>query len=275
MDPDDAVVQLVELAIRGGGPDNITCIVADVVDSSTTLRPPSRISVRAGAASDGDRPQVRTNSPAGRAHALSQTAPQAIVVDHEDPAPRRAAPEPEPPLHPRRRWPIVTSVLVLLLLVIIGGGYFGWRYTQDQYYVGTDGGNVAIFQGINQNVAGVHLSHVFQRTSVPVAGVPTTYQASIRATTSPGSLSAARTTLVNVQQAYQTCQNDIAALNKWNGLEAAYNTALSKFKAKYHTSRDVRNSRGKVTHPAPKPPKGSQPQVPSDCPAPPGSGGGS
>jgi PPM family protein phosphatase len=274
MDPDDAVVQLVELAIKGGGPDNITCIVADVVDSATTLRPPSRISVRAGAASNGDRPQLRTNSPAGRAHALSQTAPQAIVVDHEDPAPRRAQPEPEPPVHSRRRWPIVTSVLVLLLLVIIGGGYFGWRYTQDQYYVGTDGGKVAIFQGINQNVAGVHLSHVFQRTSIPVAGVPTTYQASIRATTSPGNLSSARTTLANIQNAYQTCQNDIAALNKWNSEVAAFKTAQNAFKAKYHTIKDVRNNRGRITHQAPKPPTGSEPPVPSDCPTGQGAGTG-
>jgi protein phosphatase len=29
-EPEDTVLQLVELAIRGGGPDNITCIVADV-----------------------------------------------------------------------------------------------------------------------------------------------------------------------------------------------------------------------------------------------------
>ena len=31
-DPDQAAAQLIALAIDGGGPDNITCIVADVVD---------------------------------------------------------------------------------------------------------------------------------------------------------------------------------------------------------------------------------------------------
>ena len=31
-EPAAAVDRLVELALRGGGPDNITCIVADVVD---------------------------------------------------------------------------------------------------------------------------------------------------------------------------------------------------------------------------------------------------
>jgi PPM family protein phosphatase len=278
-DPEDAVLQLVELAIKGGGPDNITCIVADVVDSASALRPPTRISVLAGAASNGGRPMLRTNSPAGRAHALSQTTPQtAIVVDHDDPSPLRSRTEPEPPAHPRRRWPIVTSVLVLLVVVIIGGAYAGWRYTQDQYYVGANGSKVAIFQGVNETVAGVRLSHVYQHTDIPLAAVPTTYQASIRATTSPGNLSSARTTLENIRKAYQTCQSDFAALNKWNSEEAAYKTALNKFQAKYHTTKDVRNSRGRVTHQAPKPPTGSQPQVPSDCPATDqatGAGGGS
>ena len=37
-DPGTAVDRLVELALRGGGPDNITCIVADVVDDSRSRR---------------------------------------------------------------------------------------------------------------------------------------------------------------------------------------------------------------------------------------------
>ena len=171
-DPDEAVLQLVELAIRGGGPDNITCIVADVVDTATAPRPPTKASVLAGAASNGGRPIARGDSPATRAHRLTQTAPQAaIVVDHDDPAPPVLGDEPDTE-SARRRWPIVTSLFVLLILLILGGAYLGWRYTQDQYFVGTDGGNVAIFQGINQSVAGVNLSHVDQRTSIPVAGVP-------------------------------------------------------------------------------------------------------
>jgi protein phosphatase len=274
-DPEDAVLQLVELAIKGGGPDNITCIVADVVDSATALRPPTQNSVLAGAASNGGRPTLlRTNSPAGRAHALSQTKPQAaIVVDHDDPVPRRAQADEEPAMHPRRRWPIVTSILALLLIVIVVGGYLGWRYTQDQYYVGTDGGKVAIFQGINQTVAGVRLSHVYERTQIPLAGVPSTYQSSIKATTSPGNLSQARATLQNVQSAYQTCQTDFANLNKWNGEKKIYDKALAAYEKKWHTTKVVRTSKGRVKATPPKS-LGPQPQVPSDCPAPPAAGSG-
>src|SRR5262249_46074844 len=39
-DPEAVTRRLIELALHGGGPDNITCIVADVVDTATS-RPPT------------------------------------------------------------------------------------------------------------------------------------------------------------------------------------------------------------------------------------------
>jgi PPM family protein phosphatase len=86
-DPDKAALQLVELALKGGGPDNITCIVADVVDTDFTALPP-QVPVLAGAASNGPPQQMRSaarqNSPAGRARQLRRTEPQAVVTDDED-----------------------------------------------------------------------------------------------------------------------------------------------------------------------------------------------
>src|SRR6202034_1319045 len=70
-DPDKAALQLVELAIRGGGPDNITCIVADVMDTQASAVPPTWTPVLAGAAQIGAppdlRPPARQSSPATRA----------------------------------------------------------------------------------------------------------------------------------------------------------------------------------------------------------------
>jgi protein phosphatase len=69
-DPDKAALRLVELAIKGGGPDNITCIVADVIDSRTSQAPPTWQPVFAGAAVGaapaGLRPPARQGSPATR-----------------------------------------------------------------------------------------------------------------------------------------------------------------------------------------------------------------
>src|SRR5580704_7025559 len=144
-DRDQAVTQLIELAIRGGGPDNITCIVADAVDSDAGA-PTGQMSVVVGAASNGDgRPRLRNDSPPGRAHLLTQAGPAAAA-----PAPAAAASpgpgEDDDEAHAehrtRRRWPLVSTILVLLLIVIVGGGYTAWRYSQSQYYVGTDGRQV-------------------------------------------------------------------------------------------------------------------------------------
>jgi PPM family protein phosphatase len=84
-DPDQAAVQLVELAIRGGGPDNITVIVADVVDTRNGRVPPTWQPVFAGAAANGAptdlRSPARQSSPATRAMRLSRTAPQPTLPD--------------------------------------------------------------------------------------------------------------------------------------------------------------------------------------------------
>ena len=78
-DPDDAVLQLVELAIRGGGPDNITCIVADVVDSATApaaCRDPRCWSAPPPTAAGRT---IRTDSPAG---AGAPAVPDRAAVGH-------------------------------------------------------------------------------------------------------------------------------------------------------------------------------------------------
>ncbi len=192
--PDDAVLQLVELAIRGGGPDNITCIVADVVDSATALRQPGRAgSVLAGAASNGGRPTLlRTDSPAG-ARAPAAQPDRAAGGDRGRPRRPRAAgrgtattrsDEPEPRC--RRRWPVVTSILVLLLLLIVGGGYAGWRYTQDQYYVGDRRtARSPSSTGSTRAWPGSACPTCTSGPDIPLAGVPSSDQAAIRATDPP------------------------------------------------------------------------------------------
>jgi serine/threonine protein phosphatase PrpC len=86
-DPDKAALQLVELAIRGGGPDNITCIVADVLDTQVSAVPPTWTPVFAGAAATGApselRQPVRQSSPATRAMRLTRTAPQPAARDEQ------------------------------------------------------------------------------------------------------------------------------------------------------------------------------------------------
>src|SRR5690606_10890877 len=58
--------------------------------------------------------------------------------------------------------------LLLALGVIAAGLWFGYQWTQTQYYVGVSDGYVAIYQGIHQQVGPISLSEVFQVTDISV-----------------------------------------------------------------------------------------------------------
>jgi PPM family protein phosphatase len=157
VDPAQCVERLVQLALRGGGPDNVTVIIADVTDDDIMEQRPM-----VGGAAARDRGLAQTvdgSTPASRASALA--------------APRAAAPE-SPPAEEEQdrpaRHPLRTSLLLLILLALLGGGlWYGWRLTQSQYYIGESDGTVVIFRGIPGQIAGLHLSNVYSRPSSPVS----------------------------------------------------------------------------------------------------------
>jgi PPM family protein phosphatase len=148
VDPAYCVDRLVQLALRGGGPDNVTVIVADVTDQDIVEQRP--IVGGAAARDRGMTSGVEESTPASRASALQ--------------TPRAAVPEPpdEEAAERPRRHPVRTTVLLVGLLVILGGGlWYGWAWSQSQYYVGaTPDGNLAVYQGIPGQIAGLHLSRV-------------------------------------------------------------------------------------------------------------------
>jgi hypothetical protein len=123
----------------------------------------------------------------------------------------------------RRRWPIVTTSLVVLLAVVVGGCYIAWRYSQDQYYVGADSKDqVVIYRGVNQRIAGISLSHPFQRTGIRLAQVPAPYRQTVVATDAASSLGAARAIVANVQKAVSACQQAYVALKTWTARDKAF-----------------------------------------------------
>jgi PPM family protein phosphatase len=165
-DPQACVERLVQLALRGGGPDNITVVIADATDADIVEQAP----IVGGAAARDRGNNTVADSSSAAAWAASRRAP-----------PRPAQPdgaayereEPEPKRHPVR-----ATVLVLALLAMLGGGlYLGWQYTQDQYYVGaTDGGQLAIFRGVPGEIAGFDLSSVNETSPARLEDLTTVAQ---------------------------------------------------------------------------------------------------
>jgi protein phosphatase len=71
-----------------------------------------------------------------------------------------------------RRFPVRLVIWILVLLVLALGAYGGVRtWTNRSFYVGVDGDRVAIYRGLPVSFAGVHLSHVEERTHVKTADV--------------------------------------------------------------------------------------------------------
>ncbi len=148
--------RLVQLALRGGGPDNITVIVADVTDEDIIEESPV---VGGAAANDrGMQSSADASTPAARASALAQAQDAAATPDRLPPEVTAAARATNRP----RRHPLRTALVLTVLTALLGTGmWFGWSYTQSRYYVGVTGdGKIAVFQGIPGEIAGVKLSEV-------------------------------------------------------------------------------------------------------------------
>ena len=155
-DVQQAVDRLVQLALRGGGPDNVTVIVAEAFESDHA---PHLAPVVAGAAAEQPQPPPPgiADSAAGRAHSAEgrdvPAAPRAKAVEEPPPPPRRHG----------RRAALLAGLTALLLLAGAGAG---WAYVRSQYYVGTDDEHVAVFRGVSGSVAGIDLSSLEERTEL-------------------------------------------------------------------------------------------------------------
>jgi hypothetical protein len=291
-EPADAVLALIDLAIRGGAPDNVTCIVADVIDTARSGAAPTSAPVLVGAAANTGHDTKPFNRPAIDGDAAGLTTMGAVpaaaaVGSHTIPGQPTArqssaqhatgrsgarqspatipgrhaaetyAEEEDLPRRRRRRWPLMTT-LVGLFVVLSGAGIFvGYQYVHSQYYVGTKNGKVVIFRGLDQQIFGMSLSSVYQSTNLPVSGLMSTDVQAIHQL-STGSLSQAKTLVSNITDDYRKCQRAYAAVRHWEATKPQ--------------SKPIRSKKtGKIighTHPhiPPKPP------IPGGCPPLPSSG---
>ncbi len=221
---DYAVVEVVRASLDAGSSDNVTCVVADVVEAADvhTSEGPAG-SDPAYAADDGE--PLIVGAAAERLPRSGQSS-KSFFRGHRggdtgeiDPVPEAdgdtAPADPEElryaPRAPRRgRWLRVLVGLLVLALVLGGIGWLAYRWSQDQYYVAESSGRVAIFQGVQADVPGITLNHVAEDTDITVEALPD-YQTEQLAEGIPAeSLPAARSIVGRLTRAARTCPEPAA-----------------------------------------------------------------
>ncbi|MFI6579106.1 Stp1/IreP family PP2C-type Ser/Thr phosphatase [Nocardiopsis sp. NPDC050513] len=233
-DPEVAARKLIDLAIRGGGPDNITAVIADVIQTETDREGPTARPKVVGAADQrAETDEQAGDTPARRAQELRGPAGDTAEMTRVDdvPAPARSAPfdetyddfdrrpprgrgtgEQETEYRPRRWWPVVLVFVVIVGLVAGAAYYFGRQYVDSQFYVGpsASGDTVSIYRGIDTDIAGFNLSEEVEPSQIRMDDL------------SEGDRSAVENTMP--VESLEEARNRIAALNE-SIAEAAANTA--------------------------------------------------
>ncbi|HEU5034700.1 MAG TPA: Stp1/IreP family PP2C-type Ser/Thr phosphatase [Mycobacteriales bacterium] len=174
-DPQLACDQLVELALRAGGPDNITCIVADLTEAGD----PDEQPIVGGAAADDavgtrapDSPAARAAAIGGRAEPASTAAAPATPPPAGDVDDHAPAPTDNESSGGSRRVALVLGAAVLVVLLGVLGTFL---YIRTQYYVGVADGapaTVGVYRGVTGSVLGIDLSRLADRSNLPVQALP-------------------------------------------------------------------------------------------------------
>jgi serine/threonine protein phosphatase PrpC len=181
-DPQEACDRLVDLALRAGGPDNVTCIVADLVEDVAVGGAP----IMGGAAGEaGADRSAQPDSPATRAAAVAppdsdgrSTAPlpppQSGADDSvDDVGAMDEGDDDEVPSRGGGRRLVL--VLALVVIVVVGAAVATFVYVRSQYYVGVSGSDpatVAVYRGVSGSFLGVDLSRLSEDTNLPVDALP-------------------------------------------------------------------------------------------------------
>lgn len=148
-DVTDSADRLIELALRGGGPDNVTVVVADVVDDNYGPTQP----IIAGAVSGEDDQLTRPNSSAARASAIS---PRKSVV-------KRVLPQVDTFIRPRRSRRRIAIGAALTVLLVLAALAVGRTVIRNYYYVTDFNGTVSIMQGVQASILGWPLHHPYSQ----------------------------------------------------------------------------------------------------------------
>ena len=197
-EPTGVVTRLVDLALERGAPDNVTVVVADVVERPEGDSGADTSPVVVGAAGE---PRVRLQLPNTRfpddaqpdpdkpdapapVFGVSETAPQ-ILIDSDLIVPaaeqarydqQRIAEELMVKKAKRRRLIAITSSIVVIAAITFGILFATQQWISRQWYVTVNGGagtgTIAIYNGVQATLAGFELSSLYADSGLQVGELP-------------------------------------------------------------------------------------------------------
>jgi serine/threonine protein phosphatase PrpC len=188
-DASDAADRLIKESLDQGAPDNVTVVVVDIDETNdSSHNPPITVGSAAIPLSfDSDSARRSLRLPTLLLHPLKATQPD----------PSHFEPESEDYLDEliledrrrarRRRITWLVSIGIIVIAVVVGV-ILAYQWTQMHYYVGNDSGKVAIYRGVQQDLGPIHLSSVYEKTTIDVADLPAFNQQQVKATINASSL---------------------------------------------------------------------------------------
>ncbi len=212
-DPNEAAEELVHLAVDGGGRDNVTVVVVDVLeDGGRATEASAALAGEARSGSPHTRPEpspaYAADEPSWRRLRRESDTAEIDRVDVDDDVPpdakrrrgRRARHTAEPKAR-RVTWRVLLFVLLVVALVAGVVATIQW-YGTSAYFVGFDGDQVAIYKGRPGGVLWID-PELVDVTGLARDDVPDARLADIDEGVEQGSLSDARRYVANVTEQAQ------------------------------------------------------------------------
>ncbi len=196
-----AAQRLLKESLDQGAPDNVTVVIvdvhgvgADVAQTAPVGKPALPVTVGSAAsalvfgADTGRRPLRLPNlllhplktTPTDDSHFEPESDEYLDSLIRDD---RRRA---------RSRRIAWITFVVIVIGALVAAAIVGYNLTQQRYFVGVSGGKVAIFQGVQQDLGPIVLSHLIEETTIKLDELPMFRRDSVERTINANDLEDAR-----------------------------------------------------------------------------------
>jgi len=202
--PQEVSDLLVKAALDHGAPDNVTVVIADM-DPAESPADAATVAVTVGSAAA----PLEFDPEAGRKlrlpslllHPIKSTTSVArethLEADADDYLDSLIADDRRRARRRRLTWLVAVALIAVAVIV---AAVFGYQWTQTRYYVGVNGENVAIYQGVQQTIGPIPLSSVYQGTDIRVDDLPSFYRTRVENTISAEDITDALAVISNLER---------------------------------------------------------------------------